>query len=42
MTTMLEEVLYTRPDKSIEKVTLNRGLVQDRLKTNLADEDLRQ
>ena len=32
MTTLLEDVLYTLPDKSIEKVTVNRALVQDRLK----------
>ena len=42
MTTLLEEVLYTLPDKSIEKVTVNRGMVQDRLKTILEDEDLRK
>jgi len=42
MTTLLEEVLYTLPDKSIEKVIVNRGMVQDRLKTILEDEDLRK
>ena len=42
MTTLLEEVLYTLPDKSIEKVTVNRGMVQDRLKAILEDEDLRK
>jgi ATP-dependent HslUV protease ATP-binding subunit HslU len=42
MTTLLEEVLYTLPDKSIEKVTVNRGMVQQRLKTILEDEDLRK
>jgi ATP-dependent HslUV protease ATP-binding subunit HslU len=42
MTTLLEEVLYTLPDKSIEKVTVNRAMVQDRLKTILEDEDLRK
>jgi ATP-dependent HslUV protease ATP-binding subunit HslU len=42
MTTLLEDVLYTLPDKSIEKVTVNRGLVQERLKKILEDEDLRK
>ena len=42
MTTLLEDVLYTLPDKSIEKVTVNRGLVQERLRTILEDEDLRK
>jgi len=42
MTTLLEDVLYTLPDKSIEKVTVNRGLVQERLKAILEDEDLRK
>ena len=42
MTTLLEEVLYTLPDKSLEKVTVNRGMVQERLKTILEDEDLRK
>jgi ATP-dependent HslUV protease ATP-binding subunit HslU len=42
MTTLLEDVLYTLPDKSIEKVTVNRGMVQDRLKAILEDEDLRK
>ena len=40
--TLLEDVLYTLPDKSIEKVTVNRALVQLRLKTILEDEDLRK
>ncbi len=42
MTTLLEDVLYTLPDKSIETVTVNRGMVQDRLKAILEDEDLRK
>ena len=42
MTTLLADVLYTLPDKSIEKVTVNRALVQDRLKAILEDEDLRK
>jgi ATP-dependent HslUV protease ATP-binding subunit HslU len=42
MTTLLEDVLYTLPDKSIEKVVVNRALVQLRLKTILEDEDLRK
>ena len=42
MTTLLEDVLYMLPDKSIEKVTVNRALVQERLKAILEDEDLRK
>ncbi|NUQ12200.1 MAG: ATP-dependent protease ATPase subunit HslU [Gemmatimonadaceae bacterium] len=42
MTTLLEDVLYTLPDKSIEKVVVNRALVQQRLKAILEDEDLRK
>jgi ATP-dependent HslUV protease ATP-binding subunit HslU len=42
MTTLLEDVLYMLPDKSIEKVLVNRGMVQDRLKAILEDEDLRK
>ena len=42
MTTLLEDVLYMLPDKSIEKVLVNRALVQERLKAILEDEDLRK
>ncbi len=42
MTTLLEEVLYTLPDRSIERVTVNRGMVQQRLKAIVEDEDLRK
>ncbi len=42
MTTLLEEVLYTLPDKSIERVTVNREMVQQRLKAIVEDEDLRK
>jgi ATP-dependent HslUV protease ATP-binding subunit HslU len=42
MTTLLEETLFLLPDKSIENVTVNRGLVQDRLKAIVEDEDLRK
>jgi ATP-dependent HslUV protease ATP-binding subunit HslU len=42
MTTLLEDVLFTLPDKSIDVVTVNRELVQDRLKAIVEDEDLRR
>jgi ATP-dependent HslUV protease ATP-binding subunit HslU len=42
MTTLLEDVLYTLPDRSLEQVTVNRDLVQQRLKTIVEDEDLRK
>jgi ATP-dependent HslUV protease ATP-binding subunit HslU len=42
MTTLLEHVLFTLPDKSIETVTVNRAMVQDRLKAIVEDEDLRR
>jgi len=42
MTTLLEDVLFTLPDKSIELVTVNREMVQERLKAIVEDEDLRK
>jgi ATP-dependent HslUV protease ATP-binding subunit HslU len=42
MTTLLEDVLFTLPDKSIEDVTVNRSMVQERLKAIVEDEDLRK
>ncbi|MFN8570920.1 MAG: ATP-dependent protease ATPase subunit HslU [Gemmatimonadaceae bacterium] len=42
MTTLLEEVLYSLPDKGINEVTVNASLVQERLKSILEDEDLRR
>ncbi|MEP7347378.1 MAG: AAA family ATPase, partial [Gemmatimonadaceae bacterium] len=42
MTTLLEEVLYTLPDKSMSDVEVNAKMVQDRLKAILDDEDLRK
>ncbi len=42
MTTLLEEVLYTLPDKSMADVEVNAKMVQERLKTILDDEDLRK
>jgi ATP-dependent HslUV protease ATP-binding subunit HslU len=42
MTTLLEEALYTLPDKSLEEINVNRGMVQDRLKKIVEDEDLRK
>jgi ATP-dependent HslUV protease ATP-binding subunit HslU len=42
MTTLLEETLYTLPDKSLEQLTVNRGMVQEKLKAIVEDEDLRK
>jgi ATP-dependent HslUV protease ATP-binding subunit HslU len=42
MTTLLEEALYTLPDKSLERITVDRGMVQQRLKAIVEDEDLRK
>jgi ATP-dependent HslUV protease ATP-binding subunit HslU len=42
MTTLLEEALYTLPDKSLEEINVNRAMVQDRLKAIVEDEDLRK
>ncbi len=42
MTTLLEEVLFTLPDKSIENVKVDRGMVQERLRAIVEDEDLRR
>ncbi len=42
MTTLLEEVLYTLPDHDTKSVTVDKAMVQERLKTILEDEDLRK
>ncbi|MEO7963209.1 MAG: AAA family ATPase, partial [Gemmatimonadaceae bacterium] len=42
MTTLLEESLFSLPDPAIGTVTVDRALVQDRLKAVLEDEDLRK
>ncbi|MBV6520720.1 MAG: ATP-dependent protease ATPase subunit HslU [Gemmatimonadaceae bacterium] len=42
MTTLLEDVLYTLPDKSLVQVEVNAAMVQDRLRAILDDEDLRK
>jgi ATP-dependent HslUV protease ATP-binding subunit HslU len=42
MTTLLEETLYTLPDKSLEQLTVNRAMVQEKLKAIVEDEDLRK
>jgi ATP-dependent HslUV protease ATP-binding subunit HslU len=42
MTTLLEEVLYTLPDKSLTDIQVNATMVQERLKAILDDEDLRK
>ena len=42
MTTLLEEILFTLPDPATSDVTVDRRMVQDRLKGILEDEDLRK
>ena len=42
MTTLLEEFLFTLPDPDSAKISVDRALVQDRLKSVLDDEDLRK
>ena len=42
MTTLLEEVLFTLPDPATKSVTVDRTMVQERLKGVLEDEDLRK
>jgi ATP-dependent HslUV protease ATP-binding subunit HslU len=42
MTTLLEEVLFTLPDPATTAVTVDRTMVQGRLKGILEDEDLRK
>ena len=42
MTTLLEEVLYTLPDPEAKTLTVDRAMVQGRLKGVLEDEDLRK
>ncbi len=42
MTTLLENVLYDLPDKSVTEILVDRALVIDRLKAIVEDEDLRR
>jgi ATP-dependent HslUV protease ATP-binding subunit HslU len=42
MTTLLEEMLYTLPDRGTDEIVVDRGMVIDRLKAVLDDEDLRK
>jgi ATP-dependent HslUV protease ATP-binding subunit HslU len=42
MTTLLEDVLFTLPDRGLGTVTVDGGMVRDRLKAVLDDEDLRK
>ena len=42
MTTLLEDVLYELPDRGNGEIVVDRGLVQERLKAVLEDEDLRK
>jgi ATP-dependent HslUV protease ATP-binding subunit HslU len=42
MTTLLEEVLYTLPDRGLAPVVVDATMVRERLKSVLDDEDLRK
>ena len=42
MTTLLEEVLFTLPDRGVEPISVDAVMVRDRLKAVLDDEDLRK
>jgi ATP-dependent HslUV protease ATP-binding subunit HslU len=42
MTTLLEDVLYELPDRGTAAITVDRGVVNDRLRPVLEDEDLRR
>jgi len=42
MTTLLEDVLYELPDRGTGPVTVDAGVVRDRLKEIAEDEDLRK
>ncbi|MBL8980990.1 MAG: AAA family ATPase, partial [Gemmatimonadetes bacterium] len=42
MTTLLEDVLYTLPDRGTEPILVDAAMVRDRLKVVLDDEDLRK
>jgi len=42
MTTLLEDLLYELPDPSVHDVTVDGGIVRDRLKAIVDDEDLRR
>ena len=42
MTTLLEDVMYDLPDKSMSEITVDKSLVTERLKAVVEDEDLRR
>jgi len=42
MTTLLEDVLYELPDRGTDAVRVDGGMVRERLKTIVEDEDLRK
>jgi ATP-dependent HslUV protease ATP-binding subunit HslU len=42
MTTLLEDVLYELPDRGTAAITVDRGVVNDRLRPVMEDEDLRR
>src|SRR5687768_15962105 len=42
MTTLLEDVLYDLPDRGTDAITVDRTVVNDRLRPVMEDEDLRR
>jgi ATP-dependent HslUV protease ATP-binding subunit HslU len=42
MTTLLEDVLYELPDRGTAAITVDRDVVNDRLRPVMEDEDLRR
>jgi ATP-dependent HslUV protease ATP-binding subunit HslU len=42
MTSLLEEALFELPDRGTETISVNQGVVRDRLKAIVEDEDLRK
>jgi ATP-dependent HslUV protease ATP-binding subunit HslU len=42
MTTLLEDVLYELPDRGTAPITVDRTVVNDRLRPVMEDEDLRR
>ena len=42
MTTLLEDVMYELPDRGTAPITVDRAVVDDRLRRVMEDEDLRR
>jgi len=42
MTTLLEDVLFELPDRGKDAISVDAGVVRERLKTIVEDEDLRR